>query len=139
VTSRREGRGESFLLLRENRGLERAEQLFAEAVPLRNGEPVLEAPRVADALLLLGVARESLGRLKEAVWAFEWCVRAFSATVGDGDPQTIRARSNLGRAYAALGRADDAQPLLGEAIALFEAHQNDSELAVALNALGLVR
>lgn len=126
-----------ILLLQSGR-LDRAERVLAEAVPFRNGEPVLEAHRVADTLLLLGVARENLGQLREAVWAFEWSVRAFSATVGDRDPQSVRARSNLGRAYAALGRASDAEPLLREAITMFEAQQNDSELGVAFNALGLV-
>jgi tetratricopeptide (TPR) repeat protein len=119
--------------------LDVAEQILADAVTLGGNDPALDAPRMAQTLVLLGVTRESLGRLEDAAWAFEWAVRASHATVGDRDGETIRARANLGRAYAALGRPESAEPLLHEAVAFFEAGHNESELAVALNAMGLVR
>jgi tetratricopeptide (TPR) repeat protein len=119
--------------------LDIAEQILADAVTAGGDEPPLDAPRMAQTLILLGVTRESLGRLEDAVWAFERAVRASLATAGDRDRETIRARANLGRAYAALQRPGLAEPLLLEAISFFESEHNESELAVALNAMGLVR
>ena len=116
-----------------------AERYMSEGIPMRNGEPVLETPRLGDALGLLGVTREMLGRLEDAAWAHEWSVRACAATGGDGDPAAVRARANLGRVYAALGRPEEAEPLLTGTIPVFEASDSQSELAVAVNALGLVR
>jgi tetratricopeptide (TPR) repeat protein len=116
-----------------------AERYMSEGIPLRNGEPDLTAPRMGDNLILLGVTREMLGRPADAVWAHEWGVRAFRATRGDDDAGTVRARANLARTYAGLGRGDEAEPLLQEVIPIFEAQDNEGELSVALNALGLVR
>ncbi len=116
-----------------------AEPLLLESVHPRGNEPDPEVPRLADKLILLGVAREMLGRLDEAIWAGEWAVRTMEATAAESDPTLIRARANLARTYAASGRTDDAEPLLNEVIPAFEAQGNDSELAVALNARGLVR
>jgi hypothetical protein len=81
-----------------------AERYMSEGIPMRNGEPVLETPRLGDALGLLGVTREMLGRLEDAARAHDWSVRACAATGGDGDPAAVRARASLGRVYAALGR-----------------------------------
>lgn len=116
-----------------------AERHLTEGIPLRDGEPVLEAPRLGDILILLGVTREALGRLEEAAWAHGWAVLAFAANRGDDDPSTVRARANLARVYALLGRHEEAEPLLSAAIPVFETTDNTSELAVAVNALGLVR
>jgi hypothetical protein len=116
-----------------------AERHLAAAIPLRDGEPILDAPRLGDTLILLGVAREGLGRLEEAAWAHGWAVRAFAATRGDGDPETVRARANLARAYALNGRHAEAEPLLTEVVPFFETTGNRGELSLALNALGLVR
>jgi tetratricopeptide (TPR) repeat protein len=115
-----------------------AERHLSEGIPMRDDEPALDTPRLGDRLMLLGVTRELLGRQEEAAWAHEWSVRAY-ATAGDGDLTTVRARANLGRVYALLGRTGEADPLLTEAIPVFEASDNTSELAVAMNALGLVR
>lgn len=116
-----------------------AERMFVETVPLKNGEPDIHSPDVTKNLIMLGVAREMLGRLDDAIWAHEWAVRASVATAGDTAPETVRARANLSRAYVAAGRFTDAEPMLLQAIPLFEADQNGGELSVALNALGLVR
>jgi hypothetical protein len=116
-----------------------AEPLLLESVHVRENAPDPDVPRLADKLILLGVAREMLGRLDEAIWAGEWAVRNMTATAPEGDPTLMRARANLARTYAASGRTEDAEPLLNEVIPRFEADGNDSELAVALNARGLVR
>jgi hypothetical protein len=116
-----------------------AEPLFLEALPLRDHEPVLDAPRAGQILTLLGLTRESLGRLEDAVWAHASAVRAFAATSDGTDLSAIRARANLARVYAGLGRADDAEPLLSEVLPILEAPGTVSEHAVAVNALGLVR
>jgi tetratricopeptide (TPR) repeat protein len=119
--------------------LDLAEPLLVDAVPLRDGEPVLDGARVGENLILLGVTRESLGRMEDAIWALSWAVRAFRATAGDRGLETVRARANLARVYAGLGRHEEAEPLLTEVVPIFEAEKNDSELSLALNAMGLVR
>ena len=127
-----------FLCIEKGR-LDLAEPLLLDAIPLRDNEPVLDAPRVGKILIMLGVVRENLDRLEGAVWALEWAVRAFRATVGEKDPETIRARANLARVYVSLGRCEEAEPLLTEVLPLFEDQRNNAELAVAVNAMGLVR
>ena len=117
--------------------IDRAEQHLAAGVPMRDGELILDTPHLGDTLMLLGVTREALDRGAEAVWAHERAVRVFAALNGDDDPHTIRARANLGRSYAALGRNAEAEPLLTAVIPVFERTNNKSELALALNALGL--
>jgi tetratricopeptide (TPR) repeat protein len=119
--------------------IDRAEQHLAAGIAMRDGEPVLETPRLGDTLSLLGVTREALDRGEEAAWAHERAVRAFAAASGDDDPKTVRARGKLGRAYAATGRHAEAEPLLTGVIPVFESANNRSELAIAMNALGLVR
>ena len=116
-----------------------AEPFLAEGIPRLDGEPDITDPRVGQRLMLLGVAREMIGKLDEAASAHEWAVRAACATAGESDHETVRARANLARTYAALRRPDDAEPLLDAVIPAFEAQGNESELAVAVNALGLVR
>lgn len=116
-----------------------AEQYMSEGIPMRDGEPVPDTPRLGDTLILLGVAREVLGRAEDAAWAHLRAVRTFAATRGDDHPDTVRARSNLGRVYALLDRHAEAEPLLDGVIPVFEAAGNTSELAIAVNALGLVR
>ena len=116
-----------------------AEQHMAARIPMRDGEPILETPRLGDTLILLGVMREALGRGEDALWAHERAVRAFAATTGDDDPNAVRARSNLGRVYAEMDRHGDAEPLLTAVIPTFERTENKPELSLAVNALGLVR
>jgi hypothetical protein len=116
-----------------------AEPYMVDRIPLRDGKPILETPRLGDTLILVGVIREMFGRGEDAVWAHEWAVRAFAATAGEDDPNTIRARANLGRVHAGLGRHAEAEPLLTSVIPAFERTDNKSELALAMNALGLVR
>jgi hypothetical protein len=116
-----------------------AEQHMTARIPLRDGDPILETPRVGDSLILLGVMREAMGRAEDALWTHQWAVRAFAATAGDDDPNAVRARANLGRVYAGMGRHTDAEPLLTGAIPAFERAENKHELSLASNALGLVR
>ena len=116
-----------------------AEQHMSAALPMRDGEPILDARRIGGTLMMLGVTREALGRFEDAAWAHERALRAMSATGRDDDPALVRARGNLGRVYAVLGRPADAEPLLAAAIPVFESSGNTSELAVAMNALGIVR
>ena len=116
-----------------------AEQRMSAALPMRDGEPMLDAPRMGDTLTMIGVTREALGRFEDAAWAHERALRAVTATDGDHDPAAVRARSNLGRVYAVLGRHAEAEPLLAAVIPVFESGGNTSELAVAVNALGIVR
>jgi tetratricopeptide (TPR) repeat protein len=127
-----------FLYLQAGRP-DLAEPRLAEAIPRRGEEPDIAVPGIAQKLILLGVTREMIGQLEQAASAHEWAVRASVATAGDRDRETIRARANLARTYAALKRPQDAEPLLNDVIPVFEAESNDSELAVALNALGLAR
>ena len=115
------------------------ERYVTEGIPMRDGEPILDTPRLGDTMILLGVLRESLGRVEDAAWAHSWAVRAFAATRGDADPETIRARGNLGRVYADLGRYEEAEPILTSVIPVFEKTNNKSELGVTVNALGLIR
>lgn len=119
--------------------LDLAEHHVTAGLSIRDGEPSAETPRLGDTLILLGAAREALGRVEDAAWALERAVRTFAAMSGDDDLNTVRARANLGRVYASMGRAAEAEPLLTDAIPLFEKTGNKSELAIALNALGLVR
>lgn len=116
-----------------------AERFLAEAVPLVAGEPNLGTPGAGQHLMLLGLSREMSGRTEDAVWAHEWAVRASVQAHGSEHPESVRARANLARSYAALGRHQEAEPLLRQVIPIFEAQENESELAVAVNALGLVR
>lgn len=116
-----------------------AERHLAEGIPMRDGDPILDTPRLGDTLIMLGVFREALGRGEDAAWAHGWAVRAFAAAAGDDDANTVRARANLARVLAALGRHAEAEPLLTGAIPVFERTGNTSELALAANALGLVR
>ena len=127
-----------ILYLQEGR-LDLAEPMLRDAIPLRDNEPVLDAPQVGKILIMLGVVRENMDRLEGAVWALEWAVRAFRATVGEGDSETIRARANLARVYVSLGRCEEAEQLLTEVLPFLEDQRNNAELAVAVNAMGLVR
>ena len=65
-------------------------------------------------------------------------VRACSATVADDDPEAVRIRAGLARVYAATGD-ERAEELLGDVISRLEAQKNESELAIALNARGVLR
>jgi tetratricopeptide (TPR) repeat protein len=115
-----------------------AEKFLAESIPLQDGEPPLDDVDVAQKLMCLGLARECQAKGLEAEWAFTRSLRGFQATAGENDPKTMLAVSNLARLYAGLGRPDDADPLLVKVIPFYEAANKDSELAVALNAKGLV-
>jgi hypothetical protein len=116
-----------------------ADRYITDDVTPGGREPALDGPRIGETLTILGVAREALGRLDEAAWAHDRALSALSAVHGPDHLQTIRAKANLGRVYAALKRADEAEPLLTSAIAAFEASKELSELAVAMHALGRVR
>ena len=116
-----------------------ADRYITDEVMSGGSEPALDGPRTGETLTMLGAAREALGRFDEAAWAHDRALSAFSAAHGPDDLQTIRARANLGRVYAALERATQAEPLLTDAITAFEASNELSELAVAMHALGRVR
>jgi hypothetical protein len=112
--------------------------ITAEILSL-GGEPALDAPRAGETLTILGAAREARGRADDAAWAFDRAVTAFRAAHGEDHLQTFRAKAGLGRVYAASNRPADAEALLAIAIPAFQGSNEQSELAVALQALGRVR
>jgi len=115
------------------------ERFIVDEIAPGGAEPALDVPRAGDMLIFLGVAREALGRLDAAAWAHERAVAAFRAAHGEDHAQTIRAKSNLARVYAAQDRCAEAESLLDVVVPAFEASGDRSELALALHALGRVR
>jgi tetratricopeptide (TPR) repeat protein len=116
-----------------------AEPLVMESIPIRDGEPLADDAAHGRRLNLLGVIREMLGRPDDALWAFARAERVFLSALGSEHADTTRARANMARIYAGLGRAAEAEPLLADVVPRLEAANTEDELAVALNAFGLVR
>lgn len=114
-----------------------AEKLFQDAASRGEGKDGGAAR--AEALTFLAFAREVQGKLDHAEQAMAESHRAFQAAAGSEDLCTIRARANLARLYVTQGKLEQAAPILEEVIPALEARGNDIDVAVALNALGLVR
>jgi tetratricopeptide (TPR) repeat protein len=94
----------------------------------------------ARTLFLLGLARDSQGKEADAepVLSRAWSI--FKANLGEDHTETAQAALNLARVYVVLGRYDDAEPLLQQALRFFEQNERPgSNVGVALNALGMVR
>jgi tetratricopeptide (TPR) repeat protein len=137
--SKRIGLAAIGLLYLQAGKMETAEALYAEAVPLADGEPVMHGLEVANNLTFLGLAREVQGKFAEAEWAMTRAHRLFQEAVGDADIRTVRALSNLARVYLPLRRFAEAGPLFEQVLPALTEHGASGDVAVALNGLGLVR
>jgi tetratricopeptide (TPR) repeat protein len=95
---------------------------------------------VAQHLLFLGLAYDCQKRHLDAESVLSRARRIFEETLGPTDLNTAQAMLNLARVYICLGRHDEAEPLFLHTLKVFnEKDASGSNVAVALNGLGLVR
>jgi tetratricopeptide (TPR) repeat protein len=115
-----------------------AETVLAESVSSAD-EGGANDIRVARELLLLGLAQEFQDKYLDAERSLSRSCAMFRATVGEEDPDAAQAMTNLGRMYVCLDRHEEAEPLFGRALKVFQERALPSSAAVALNGLGMVR
>jgi len=107
------------LLSRGNFG--EADKLLAAAIPVLESQPPVCADCLPAAIDNLGTLRFRQRRFAEAAAALQRSVTGFEAALGPAHPRLLRPLNNLALAYAALGRAQDAESIFRRAFSIAEA------------------